>query len=117
MSLMTTPACNVALGAWYYYVNATGNGNASRATYIDDYCAGGGTAANIVTGLRSHLEGPSSAHGVIDASGLAALANSDPGSYGYVTAIKGWFDGMIGPSAGTHPFFLALTPSPAQYCR
>ena len=31
--------------------------------------------------------------------------------------IKGWFDGMIGPNDGTHPFFQRLPPSQAQYCR
>lgn len=113
-AMMETPACNVALGAWYYYVNATGNGDPKSATYIDGYCAGGGTAADIVTGLRSHLDGPSGGRGIVD---LPTLASSDPGAYAYVSAIKGWFDGMLGPSTGTHPFFLTLAPAPRQYCR
>jgi hypothetical protein len=115
MAVMTTPACNVPLGAWYYYVNATGNGGASWTTYIDGYCGGSGTAANLVTGLRSHLNGPSGGHGIV--TDLSTLKNTDYGGYQYASAIKGWFDGMLGPSAGTHPFFLALSPAPSAYCR
>ncbi len=118
MAFMKTRSCNVALGAWYYYVNATGNGDATRTTYIADYCGGGGAAANLVTGLRSHLDGPSVGRGVIpDMSGLSLLASTDPGAYDYVSTTKQWFDGMIGPATGMHPFFVRLPPSRAQYCR
>jgi hypothetical protein len=117
-SILTTPACNVPLGAWYYYVNATGNGNATSTTYIYDYCGGKGTAANVITGLRSHLNGPSGGRGVIaDVNALNALQSSDYGGYQYASTIKGWFDGMIGPVAGKDPFFFTLSPSPSTYCR
>lgn len=117
-SVLTSPACNVPLGAWYYYVNATGNGNATATTYIDGYCNGKGTSANLITGLRSHLNGPSGGRGVIaDASGLSALQTTDGGGYQYVTTIKSWFDVMVGPSAGKHPFFFSLAPADSEYCR
>ncbi len=115
MSVMTSAACNVPLAAWYYYVNATGNGNASSTTYVDGYCDGNGTAANLITGLRSHLNGPSGGRGVIN--DLSALQGADWGGYQYASAIKGWFDGMLGATAGTHPFFLTLSPTPGTYCR
>jgi hypothetical protein len=118
MSVMQNAACNVGLGAWYYYLNATGNGNPSAATYLAGYCSGKGTAANLVTGLRSHLEGPSGGKGVIaDMNGVNALQATDSGAYQYVTNIKTWFDSMIGPVSGTHPFFVRLAPNVPEYCR
>ena len=117
MAVMKDVACNVAMGAWFYFVNATGNGKASAVTYPDQYCAGGGTGGTLITGLLSHLKGSEAGRGAITSQGaLNALQGSDPGGYGYVTQIKGWFDTMVGPSAGTHPFFLRLAPDPAQYC-
>ncbi len=117
LSVMQDVACNVAMGAWYYFINATGNGKASAVTYPDQYCGGGGTGGNLVTGLLSHLKGSEGGRGYLANQGaLNALQASDPGGYGYVTEIKRWWDGMVGPVAGTHPFFLRLAPDPAQYC-
>lgn len=118
-ALMTNVACNVAMGAWYYYQNATGNGRAAKVTYTDEYCKGGGTAANLVTGLMSHLLGPDGGKGVQVASDtqLMALKNTNGGAFGYVSEIKGNWDKMVGPVTGTHPFYLLLKPSPPQYCK
>lgn len=117
MAVMKDVACNVAMGAWFLFVNATGNGKASAVTYPDAYCAGGGTGGTVITGMLSHLKGSESGRGAITSQGaLNGLQGSDPGGYGYVTEIKGWFNGMVGPTAGTHPFFLRLAPDAAQYC-
>lgn len=102
--LVEDVACNIGFGAWYVYLNATGNGSASKPTYVADYCAGQGTAANLVTGLRTFLEGPSAVHGFVE-------GNS------YVSAIKSTFDTMVGTVTGTHPFYLTLSPSRSTYCR
>jgi hypothetical protein len=116
--MMQSIACNVGIGAWYYYVNATGNGDAASGTQASAYCAGRGTAANLVTGLRSFLRGYIVGRGVIpDMNGVNALQSTDSGSYQYVTTIKTMFDNMVGPVAGTHPFFVSLVPNPTQYCR
>jgi len=118
MSTMTDVACNVGLGAWYYYSNATSNGKQNEVTYLDAYCGGGGTAANVITGLRSHLAGPDGGKGVIANQGaLNALQGSDNGAYQYITEIKSNFDKMVGSVSGTHPFFLKLSPSAKQYCQ
>ncbi len=117
MSLMQNVACNVGMGAWFYFVNSSGNGKASAVTYPDAYCAGTGTAGNLITGLLSHLKGSEGGRGFIaNQAGLNALQGTDAGAYQYVTQIKTWFDGMLGASAGTHPFFLRLAPNPTQYC-
>lgn len=115
---MQSLACNVGLGAWYYYLNATGNGKPSAATYLAAYCAGQGTAADLVTGLLSHLKGPDGGKGVIATiNGVNALQGTDNGAYQYVTSIKTQFDSMVGPVTGTHPFFIGLLPNQTQYCR
>jgi hypothetical protein len=117
LALMESVACNVGMGAWYYYTYATGNGNPAQVTYLSQYCGGQGTAANLITGLRSHLEGPAAANGVVaDMTALAALQSSDDNAYKYVTSIKGWFDTMVGAVSGTHPFFIPLAPQTVQYC-
>ncbi|CAN5921270.1 hypothetical protein BH11MYX4_BH11MYX4_44880 [soil metagenome] len=118
LATMKDVACNVGLGAWYYYYNASSNGKASAPTYLSAYCGGGGTAGNLVTGLLSHLQGPESGKGVIpNMAGLNALQTTNNGAYQYVTQIKSQFDGMVGAVSGTHPFFLTLVPNKTQYCR
>lgn len=118
LSTVEDVACNVGLGAWYVYLNATGNGKSTTATYLDSYCKGQGTAGNLITGFRSYVEGPSLGKGIIpNQAGVNALQSSDANVYNYVTAIKGSFDGMIPPGAGTHPFFVLLHPNPTQFCR
>ena len=118
-SLMMSPACNIGLGTWYYYVNATGNGNPSAVTYVPPYCNNNkGVAGNLITGLLSHLKGPDGGKGVIaDQNGVNALQGNDNNAYTYVTTIKGTFDAMVGPVAGTHPFFLKLAPDVPEFCR
>ncbi len=117
-ALMKQVECNVGLGTWYYYLNATANGNPAAVTYLQSYCAGGGTAGNLVTGLLSHYAGPSGGKGFIaNMAGVNALQASNNGAYQYITLTKTLFDAMIGPVAGTHPFFIKLVPSSAQYCR
>ncbi len=117
LSSTSSVACNVGMGAWYYYYNATSNGNPNAVTPLTSYCGGGGTSGNLITGLRSHLRGPDGGKGVIlNMSGLSALQGSDPGAYEYITTIKGWFDAMIPPVAA-HPFFVKLAPNSVQYCR
>ncbi len=118
MALMTDVACNVAMGTWYYYENATGNGRASKVTYTNEYCSGGGTAGNVITGLISHLLGDENGKGVIsNDTELAALKSMSPDAWGYVTEIKTNVDTMIGPVSGTHPFYMLLPPTPATYCK
>jgi hypothetical protein len=118
LALMQSAACNIGLGAWYYYVYATANGKASAATQLGAYCSGQGTAANLVTGLLSHLLGPDRGKGVIpDMNGVNALKSKDATAYGYVNGIKTLFDTMIAPAGGVHPFFVPLAPRASQYCR
>ena len=118
LATMKDLACNVGLGAWYYYFSATGNGKASTPTYIDEYCAGKGTAGNLITGLLSHYEGAEGGAGVIaNMAGVNALQGTNSGAYQYVTQIKTQFDSMVGPVSGTHPFFVKLLPNTSQYCR
>ena len=115
LATMRDVACNVGLGAWYYYLNATANGKPSAATYLSAYCGGQGTKGNLVTGLRSHLEGPDGGKGVL--TSMSALQSADSGGYQYVAAIKTPFDSMVGAVSGTHPFFIPLLPNASQYCR
>jgi hypothetical protein len=120
LATMQSVQCNIGIGAWNYYVPASGNGNTAKPTYSYEYCGGKGTAANLVTGLRSYLNGPSGGNGVITTmAGVDALNGSDNNSYKYVTQIKTWFDAAVGVGvpSGTHPFFEALSPEPTRYCR
>jgi hypothetical protein len=111
-----SPSCNIALAAWYYYTYATANGNPAKVTYLTDYCQGGGTGANLITGLRAHLEGPESARGIVpDAAALEGLKATDSSAYGYVTGIKALFDTMV-TTSGTHPVFIPLSPDAPEYC-
>jgi len=118
LALMQNVACNVGMGAWFYYVNATGNGKASAVTYPDAYCKGQGTGGNLVTGLLSHLKGSEAGRGFIANQGaLDALRTTDAGGHAYVTEIKGLFERMAGPSAGESPFFVRLSPDTTMYCQ
>ncbi len=118
LAMMKDVACNVALGSWYYYYNATSNGKASAPTYLSAYCGGGGTTGNLITGLLSHLQGPESGKGVIgNPAQLNALQGSNNGAYQYVTQIKSQFDAMVGTISGNHPFFVPLVPNKSQYCQ
>ncbi len=118
LAKMKDIACNVGLGAWYYYYNASSNGKASAPTYLQAYCGGGGTAGNLITGLLSHLKGPESGKGVLaNQAQLNGLQTTNNGAYQYVTQIKSQFDAMVGPLSGNHPFFLTQPPNKARYCQ
>lgn len=103
LAFMESIPCNVGLAAWYYFLNATGNGG-STAIYAQPYCAGSGVAGDVVIGLLSHLLGPAGAH------------PPDP-TNAYVTFIKQWFTTFVGAVPSPDPFTVALAPSPAQYCQ
>lgn len=111
LSLMQNPTCNIALGAWYYLLYATGNGGAS-VTYLYDYCQGRGTGANLIMGMLSHLKGPSGA--------VSAFKSGNYDDGGYVDTITEWFDGCMSangfPIGTPHPFQLVLSPEPTKYC-
>jgi hypothetical protein len=118
LATMQSVRCNLGIGAWNYYVPATGNGNPSKPTYSYEYCGGKGTAANLVTGMRSYLSGPSGGNGVLGSMvGVDALKTTDNNSYQYVTQIKTWFDAMVGAVPSEHPFLLLVTPEPNRYCK
>jgi hypothetical protein len=111
-------ACNIGFGAWSYYAMATSNGNPAAPTYAYQYCDKSGTAGNLITGLMSHLNGPDGGKGLIASPAeLNSLQGRDANAFSYITAIKGDWDRMIGPVAGTHPFFAALPPERSRYCR
>ena len=96
-------ACNVGLGTWYYFMNATGNGGSS-AVYVAEYCQGGGVGATLVVGLMSHNRGPAGAH------------PPDP-SDAYVTGIKARFVSLLGGLPSPDPFTVVLQPDPSKYCQ
>jgi hypothetical protein len=103
-TFMESIPCNVALAAWYYFTNATGNGG-STTVYAAQYCSGGGAAGDVVIGLLSHLLGPAGAH------------PPDP-TNAYVTFIKQWFTTFIGGTLPTpDPFMVTLSPMVSQYCQ
>jgi hypothetical protein len=111
MAMMTSVPCNVALGAWYYYINATGQGTPNRTIYVYQYCMAAcgsscPTAATLTVGLLSHLNGPSGAY------------RTDSGSLSYVSAIKSTFQQCLGGTLPSpDPFTVKLNPARAQYCQ
>ncbi len=111
MAMMTSVACNAALGAWYYYVNATGQGTQNKTIYVYQYCTAGcamscPTAATLTVGLLSHLNGPSGAY------------KTDSGSLSYVNDIKGTFQACLGGTLPSpDPFTVKLNPARTQYCQ
>jgi hypothetical protein len=100
MTMMQDVACNLGLGAWYYFVFATGNGG-SQVVWVSDYCGGGGIAGTLTRGMLSHQLGGTGAIGV---TGNA-----------YTDNIRTRFNLCVSVS-GTHPFDLLLQPEPAKYC-
>jgi hypothetical protein len=104
LTFMETPACNIGLATWYYYYNATGNGDANNPTYLYQYCQGNGVPANLIIGLLSHLRGPGGAHQEPTAT--------DP----YVVAIKDQFQVFLG-TVDPDPFTIELSPDTTKYCR
>jgi len=102
-SMMLDVNCNVAIGAWYYFIFASGNGGPS-VVWVDQYCFGGGVAANLHVGMASFLMGGDAAH--------SSLSGADY----YYNEIKTWFDPCVTYS-GTHPFERPIQPDTKKYCR
>jgi hypothetical protein len=102
-AMMLDVNCNVAIGAWYIFVFASGNGG-SNTVWVDQYCAGGGVAGTLHIGMACFLMGADAAH--------SSLSGADY----YYNEIKGWFDPCVTYS-GTHPFELAIQPDTIKYCR
>ena len=126
LSFMQDPVCNIALAAWYYFYNATGNGGAN-AVYISNYCAGNGAAGTMVTGLLSHLLGgayprPANANDPYP-FGIECCAGGNP-SVTTCTGCTGRFAAFMGigaPAPATRPnpdpFQESLVPEVSKYCR
>jgi hypothetical protein len=103
LPFMESTGCNIGLAAWYYFINATGNGGSS-AVYAYQYCQGKGVAGTMVIGLLSHLKGPAGAH-------PPDLNNS------YVTGIKDQFTKLLGGLPSPDPFTMSLPPEQSKFCR
>ena len=101
-AMMLDVNCNVAIGAWYYFIFASGNGGPT-VVWVDQYCSGGGVAANLHVGMASFLMGGDAAH--------SSLAGADY----YYNEIKSWFDPCV-TYTGTHPFELPIQPDTSKYC-
>jgi hypothetical protein len=123
LAWMQIPACNIGLGAWYYYLYATGGGPrpnaATSPVYSYDYCHATGDAGpqpgTLATGLLSHLRGPNTTWaGATSMDFITGL--QDSGITDYVSEIRDRMDCALGSISGTHPLFLTLQPNPAQYC-
>ena len=103
-SWMQTPGCNIALGTWYYFENATGNGG-QTPIYTYQYCQGQGIAGDMVIGLLSHLEGP-------------GFPRPPDATNSYVTGIKSRFVSLIGGTLPSpDPFGVTLVPEVSKYCK
>jgi hypothetical protein len=103
-SWMQTPSCNIALAAWYYFENATGNGG-QDPIYAYQYCQGQGIAGDMVIGLLSHLEGP-------------GFPRPPDASNPYVTGIKSRFVSLLGGTLPSpDPFTQQLSPETTKYCK
>ena len=124
LSFMKDPVCNIALAAWYYFYNATGNGGAN-AVYISNYCAGNGVAGTMVTGLLSHLLGgayprPPDANNAYP-WGIECCAGGNPsgttctGCTGRFAAFMGIGTTAARPSPD--PFQESLVPEVSKYCK
>ncbi len=124
LSFMQDVSCNIALAAWYYFYNATGNGGSS-AVWISNYCGGQGVAGTMVVGLLSHLQGGSYTRPP-DANnaypwGIECCACGNPsgctctGCTGRFAAFMGIGTSSSRPSPD--PFQEALAPEPTKYCK
>jgi hypothetical protein len=94
--------CNVALGAWYYFIFGSGNGG-SDVVWVYQYCQGNGVPGNLHIGMACHLMGAEAAH--------SSLSGADS----YYNEIQSWFDPCLSYS-GTHPFELTIEPDTGKYC-
>jgi hypothetical protein len=100
--MMLDVTCNIALGAWYYFIFGSGNGG-SDVVWVYQYCQGGGVAGNLHIGMACHLMGGEAAH--------SSLSGADF----YYNQIRSWFDPCVSYS-GTHPFELTIQPDTDKYC-
>jgi hypothetical protein len=124
ISFMQEVPCNVALGTWYYFYNATGNGGAT-ATWIHEYCAGNGTGGNMVVGLLSHLMGGNYDRSVDGTHtypwGIECCPGGNPeittctGCTGRFAAFMGI--GTTASRPSPDPFQQTFSPEPETYCR
>lgn len=127
---MTSVPCNAALGTWYYFYNATGNGydpnDADGAKWIHEYCAGDGVAGTMVVGLLSHLMGGNYDHQAVDGThaypwGIECCPEGSPndrpctGCTGRFAAFMGI--GTTASRPSPDPFQEVLQPEPEKYCR
>lgn len=103
LSFMQDPVCNIALGTWFYFHNATGNGG-TTVVWLNGICAGNGVAGNMIVGLLSHLQGGSYAR------------PADPNN-SYVAGIKARVALLLGGLPNPDPFTQVLPPEPAKYCK
>jgi hypothetical protein len=97
--------CNVGLGAWYYFLMASGNG--APPYYVHNYCAGDGTPGNLVIGMLDYFGGPGTS---------AGFDENDPYSHYYVAPVKEYFDNMIIPTPEPHPFIRPFETDICQHC-
>ena len=100
--MMLDVTCNIAIGAWYYFIFGSGNGG-SDAVWVWQYCSGQGEAGSLHIGMACHLMGAEAAH--------SSLSGADD----YYNTIKSWFDPCVTYS-GTHPFERPLAPERRKYC-
>ncbi len=100
--MMRDVACNIAIGAWYYFIFGSGNGG-DTAVWVWGYCQGNGVTGNLHIGMACHLMGAEAAH--------SSLSGADF----YYNQIKEWFDPCV-TYTGTHPFERPLEPDIAKYC-
>ena len=101
--MMLDVNCNVAIGAWYYFIFGSGNGG-TDAVWVFQYCQGGGVAGNLHIGMACHLMGAEAAH--------SSLSGADF----YYDEIKSWFDPCVSYT-GEHPFERVIEPDRGKYCR
>ncbi|HOU90460.1 MAG TPA: hypothetical protein PLU22_05410 [Polyangiaceae bacterium] len=100
--MMLDVTCNIAIGAWYYFIFGSGNGG-DTAVWVWGYCQGDGVPGSLHIGMACHLMGAEAAH--------SSLSGADF----YYDQIKEWFDPCV-TYTGTHPFERTLEPDIAKYC-
>jgi hypothetical protein len=103
LSFLEDPACNIGMGTWFYFSNATGNGG-TTVVWTAGMCAGNGIAGNMIVGLLSHLQGGN------------YTRPADPNN-SYVTGIKARFALLLGGLPSPDPFTQVLPPEPSKYCK
>jgi len=100
--MMLDVNCNIAIGAWYYFIFGSGNGG-DDAVWVWEYCMGGGVTGSLHIGMACHLMGAEAAHSSLE------------GADYYYNQIREWFDPCVSYS-GTHPFELPIDPDTNKYC-